>query len=112
MDKKLNYQSAILKFLNDYASVKPSDWKNVQNQVIVDKENGHYQLVRVGWHNGQHIHYAVFHFDLIGNKVWIQQNRTDLPIVDELEDLGIQRSDVLLAFQEPVKKKGMATTAA
>jgi XisI protein len=100
MDTQLKYQEAILAFLEDYANVKPSDWKNVQNQVIVDKDNNHYQLVRVGWHDGQHIHYAVFHFDLIGNKVWVQENRTDLPIVDELEALGVPRKDILLAFQE------------
>ncbi|MBK9335491.1 MAG: XisI protein [Lewinellaceae bacterium] len=94
------YENAILAFLNDYAKIKPSEWTQVQNQVIVDRENGHYQLVRVGWHNGQHIHYAVFHFDLIGDKVYIQENRTDLPIVDELVELGITREDILLAFQE------------
>ncbi len=100
MDKQLNYQSAILTFLKDYATVKPSDWKNVDNQLVIDKENHHYQLVRVGWHNGQHIYYAVFHFDLVGHQVHIQENRTDLPIVDELEALGIARKDIRLAFQE------------
>lgn len=100
MDKQLTYQNAILAFLDDYAKIKPSDWKNVQNQVIIDRDNHHYQLVRVGWHDGQHIHYAVFHFDLVGNQVRIQENRTDLPIVDELEALGIARKDILLSFQE------------
>lgn len=100
MDKQLTYQNAILSFLEDYATIKPSDWKDVQNQVIIDRDNHHYQLVRVGWHDGQHIHYAVFHFDLVGNQVRIQENRTDLPIVDELEALGIARKDILLAFQE------------
>lgn len=100
MDKQLKYQKAILAFLEDYAKIKPSDWVNVKNQVVVDKENHHYQLVRIGWHEGQHIHYAVFHFDLIDGKVLIQENRTDLPIVDELEGFGIPRKDILLAFQE------------
>lgn len=100
MDKQLGYQSAILSFLKDYAKIKPFEWKNVQNQVIVDRENHHYQLVRVGWHEGQHIHYTVFHFDLVGTQVWVQENRTDLPIVDELEALGIPRKAIVLAFQE------------
>lgn len=100
MDQQLIYQNAILAFLENYSKIKPSDWKDVQNQIIADRDNHHYQLVRVGWHNGQHIHYAVFHFDLVGNKVWIQENRTDLPIVDELGELGIPRKDILLAFQD------------
>ncbi len=44
MDKQLTYQKAILAFLEDYATIKPSDWKNVQNQVIIDRDNHHYQL--------------------------------------------------------------------
>ncbi|MFM9947974.1 MAG: XisI protein [Saprospiraceae bacterium] len=109
MDKKLNYHNAIMTFLNEYVPIKPSGWKNVQNQLISDIANGHYQLVRVGWHNGEHIHYAVFHFDLVGDKVWIQQNRTDLPIVDELEALGVRRNDIVLAFQEPTKHQAQAS---
>lgn len=100
MDKQITYQNAILAFLKEYADIKPSDWKNVQNQVIIDRENHHYQLVRVGWHNSEHIHYTVFHFDLVDDKVLIHENRTDLPILDELESFGISRKDVLLAFQE------------
>ena len=100
MDKQLNYQNALIAFLNDYSDIKPSDWKNVQNQVVIDRDNNHYQLVRVGWHNGQHIHYSVFHFDLVEGRVLVQENRTDAPIVDELVELGVRRSDILLAFQE------------
>ena len=87
MDQQLNTnQSAILAFLNEYAQIKPSEWENVQNQIVIDRENHHYQLLRVGWHTGQHIYYTVFHFDLVGDKVVVQENRTDLPIVDELVD--------------------------
>jgi hypothetical protein len=100
MDTALKYQTAILAFLEDYAKVIPYGWKKVQNQIIADRERNHYQLVRVGWHNGEHIHYTVFHFDLVHGQVLIQENRTDAPIVDELVDLGIRRSDILLAFQE------------
>lgn len=101
MDKSLkSYEKAILAFLEDYSRIKPSDWTHVQNQIIADREHGHYQLVRVGWHDGQHIHYAVFHFDLADGKVYVQENRTDLPIVDELVGLGISQDDIVLSFQE------------
>lgn len=100
MDQQLTYQQAIISFLEDYATIKPSGWANVQNQLVIDREHHHYQLVRVGWHEGQHIYYTVFHIDLVGNQVQVQENRTDLPIVDELEALGIARKDIVLAFQE------------
>lgn len=107
MDKVLKYQKAIVSFLEDYAKIKPANLKEVQNQLVLDTKNHHYQLVRVGWQNGKHVHYAVFHFDIIGDKVWVQQNRTDLPIGYELMDLGIAEGDLVYAYL-PVELRGVA----
>ncbi|MDX1913307.1 MAG: XisI protein [Saprospiraceae bacterium] len=98
MDKILNYRNAIISFLEDYAKIKPANLPEVQNQVIIDDVNRHYQLVRIGWDEGKHVHYAVFHFDIIDGKVWIQQNRTDLPIGFDLIDLGIAAKDLVYAY--------------
>ena len=43
------YQQIILDLLKDYASVKSPFWPNVENQVIANSQNQHYQLVRIGW---------------------------------------------------------------
>jgi hypothetical protein len=98
MDKVLKYQKAIISFLEDYAKIKPANFKDVENQLIFDTKNQHYQLVRVGWQGKKHVHYAVFHFDIIENKVWIQQNQTDLPIGYELRDLGVSEDDMVYAY--------------
>lgn len=100
MDKKLNHERAILAFLEEYARIKPINFRNATNQVIADKANGHYQLVRMGWQDGRYIHNTVFHFDLLGEKVIVQQNRTDLPIVEELKEYGIDEQDIVVAFLE------------
>lgn len=98
MDKVLKYQKAVVSFLESYAKIKPTNLEEVENQLILDTKNHHYQLVRVGWQDGKHVHYAVFHFDIIGDKVWVQQNRTDLPIGYDLMDLGIAESDLVYAY--------------
>jgi hypothetical protein len=101
MDKTLKFEKAILDFLADFAPIVPYGWDNVRNQIMADKEQKHYQLVRIGWQDGKRIHYVVFHFDIIGNKIWVQQNRTDLPIVEELEEFGIESDDIVLGFWKP-----------
>jgi XisI protein len=98
MEKKLIYEKALLSFLEEYAEVKPFNFPNAINQVIADRENGHYQLVRMGWLDNRYFYNTVFHFDLVEEKVVVQQNRTDLPIVDELESYGIAPGDVIVAF--------------
>jgi hypothetical protein len=105
MDKKLKYQKAIIAFLEDYSKIIPFNLKGVENHVVVDTKNHHYQLIRVGWQGNKHVHYAVFHFDIIGDKVWVQQNKTDLPIGYELMQSGISEDDIVYAYL-PVAMRG------
>lgn len=111
MAKTLKYERAILAFLDEYANIKPYGFNKVQNQVIVDKQNHHYQLVRVGRHENKHIHYVVFHFDIIEDKVWVQQNRTDLPIIEELEEYGIPEKDIVVATFRQIEMPETAMAA-
>lgn len=101
MDKKLAYETALLSFLEEYAQIKPLNFRNATNQVIADREHGHFQLVRLGWQDGRYVYNTVFHFDLISDKVFVQQNRTDLSIAEELEYYGIAQTDIVLPFAEP-----------
>ena len=41
---------------------------------------------------------VALHFDLINDKVWIQQKNTDILIADELVERGISKSDIVLGF--------------
>lgn len=98
MEKNLNYQTALLTFLSEYASITPINFPDATNQVITDHENGHYQLVRFGWFENRYFYNTVFHFDLQGDQVIVRCNQTDLDIVDELELYGIVAEDVQVAF--------------
>jgi hypothetical protein len=104
MDTKVkNYEKAILTLLEDYSKIKPANWKSAHHQILADKENHHYQLVRFGWKDGLREHYVIFHFDIILGKVWVQQNNTDMDILEELEFLGIPKKSIVLACFSPVE---------
>ncbi len=93
------YERIILQLLEEYAAIRSPFWPEVDNQIIADTKNHHYQLVRIGWDEKKsHVHYVVFHFDIIGGKVWIQANNTDRKIADELITLGICRDDIVIGF--------------
>lgn len=98
MDKITQYQQIILELLQEYASINKSLTPNVKSQMIIDKDNHHYQLLSIGWHNNRYVYTIAFHFDIIGSKIWIQQNNTDLLIADELVDKGVEKSDIVLGF--------------
>ena len=101
MEKIKKYQKAILQVLNDYAAIKSPFMPSVENKVIADTKNHHYQLQRIGWHEDRHVHYTVFHFDLIDGKVWIQENRTDVRIREELVEAGIPTQDIFSGLKSP-----------
>lgn len=98
MDKVIKYQQIIQEVLENYASIKKSLTPNVKSQMIMDKVNNHYQLLSIGWHNNRFIYTVAFHFDIIEDKVWIQQNNTDALIADELNEKGIPKEDIILGF--------------
>ena len=70
-------------------------------QAICDFEGNHFQLMSVGWRNGDYYCHIVFHFDIKDGKVWIQENRTDILIGQELVERGIPKSDIVLGLQPP-----------
>ncbi len=99
MDNIKKYQKAILDFLSTYAKeVYSDDPSGMVTQIIADKTNHHYLLLRLGWANQKHIHFCPFQFDIKNNKIWIQVNNTETMVADELMNRGIEKSDIVLAF--------------
>ena len=105
MEKVKKYQKAILKVLNDYAEIKSPFMPEVENKVIADTKNHHYQLIRLGWYQDKHVHYTVLHFDILEGKVWIHENRTDVKIDEELIEAGIDKKDIASGLQHPKLRK-------
>ena len=80
----------------------------LSRQVIADREGNHFQLVTVGWRDGQRFVYIVaFDFDILDGKIWIQQNNTEMLVADELGELGIPKSEFVIGFR-PEYMRGLA----
>jgi hypothetical protein len=99
MEKIKKYQEIITEILEDYA--KYLDEPQLETQVICDYQRNHYQLMKTGWDNGKRYHYCVFHFDIKDGKVWLQENRTDIRITQDLEEKGIPKTDIVLGIHSP-----------
>ena len=63
MDRIKRFQKAIISYLKEYAKTYQQDiLDSVQTQLVFDKENHHYQLVRVGWKNQKILSLLYFSF--------------------------------------------------
>lgn len=106
MDKIKRFQKAITDYLSEYAKTyNQDDADPIRTQLVFDKENHHYQLVRVGWKKQKFYHYCIFHFDIINDKIWIQANNTEEMVGDELVERGVLKKEIVLGFQPDYKRE-------
>lgn len=103
MDRVKQYKTYVADLINKCASYKPVNL-DIDRQSIVDHENGHYQVMSVGWRDSERIHHCVIHIDIIADKMGLQEDATDLGIAEELVELGVPKSDIVLAFYPPHKR--------
>ncbi|MEY4538657.1 MAG: hypothetical protein RLZZ306_414 [Bacteroidota bacterium] len=96
-DKIAKYQKILIDFLTKQASYRIAN-SQLENQLIIDKENHHYQLLRVGFRDGRFVHACPFHFDIKNGKIWIQQNRTDIEVGEVFQEMGVPASDIVIGF--------------
>jgi hypothetical protein len=104
-EKIINYQAIIASFLEEQASFRRQSTTSSKIETIMDTQNHHYQLLRMGWRNGRFVHLCLFHFDIIDGKIWLQQNRTDVEVGEYLIGKGVPPSDIVLGFVEPEYRK-------
>lgn len=105
MDKIALFKQAIHAVLPEHAlpPSQPSDehWTHL----IMDDERGHYLILDVGWRGMKRQRGISIHLDIIGDKIWIQQNGTDSDIAAELMAHGVAREDIVLGLLAPATRK-------
>ncbi|HLX64829.1 MAG TPA: XisI protein [Planctomycetota bacterium] len=104
MDQLSNYRKFVRKIFEEYASYNPA-YGDVEMELIVDPTHDHFQLMSVGWKNQQRIHGCVLHVDIKDGKIWIQHDGTEEGIANRLVEWGVPKSDIVLAFHSPFKRK-------
>ncbi len=101
MDKTIKYKKIVKQLMEEIASISPSG-EQVETQLIMDEERGHYLLYSVGWEGKNWIYSSFVHLDVKSNgKVWLQHDGTDLKIAEELTLKGVPKCDIVIGFQPP-----------
>lgn len=100
------YRNIIINLLESYVNMPSGSPINneLEEQLILDTQRDHYQILTIGWENGRRVYYPVFHIDIRNGKIWVQEDATDFDLVGELERRGVDKSDIVLAFQAPFKR--------
>ncbi len=105
MDKIKKYQNIVISFLNERAKSTLGSNPNIVKRVIADKENNHFQLLKIGWNNQDYRFFVPFHLDTINGKIWLQRNQTEFEVVDFLMENGVPKEDIVLGIKPPYARK-------
>ena len=98
-----NYSQYIQSLLKKYSQPAKAD-PTVETQLVFDTLHHHYQILEVGWAGRDRIYDCILHRDIKDNKIWIQRNTTDAQIAEELVEMGVPKSDIVLGLQAPYKR--------
>jgi XisI protein len=80
-------------------------------KTVFDRQNNRFLLLEVAWENNQRIHDVVAHVDIIDDKFWIQEDNTPTGIGTDLEERGVQKDKIVLAFYPLAHRKNGAYAA-
>ena len=98
MDKLAGYRNSIKAVFNEYAAI-PYAHGNLSCEAIFDEVRDRYLLVTVGWDRGNYVYFTLVHIDMADGKLWIQWDRTEEGVANELVALGVPKEDIVLGFK-------------
>ena len=98
------YRAIIRRVMGEIREYIP-DEEGIRYELILDDANGHYELMRSGWFNHRRIHGSILHIDLLGPKVYVEHDGTNLEVVKELLDAGIPAKRMVLSFHPPQQRQ-------
>jgi hypothetical protein len=104
MAKLDEYRLKIQQLLEKYAQYKPS-YGDVEVEPIFDIQRDHYQIISVGWNQQKRVYGPIMHLDIKNEKIWIQQNTTEVDIAMELIEMGVPKQDIIIGFHTPKMRK-------
>jgi hypothetical protein len=100
MDKLDEYRLKVQQLLEKYAQHKPS-YGDVEVEIIFDTQRDRYQIVNIGWKQQTRVYSPIMHLDIKKDKIWIQQNTTEVDLAEELIETGVPKQDIVIGFHTP-----------
>jgi hypothetical protein len=109
MDIVKKYKHIVSQWIIAIGERKNKPNRPIRYQVITDEHTGNYLLIRNGWRGTTRFYTNLIHIEVTADaKVLLHQDNTDLIIADELVEVGIPESDIVLAFNAPMLQREKA----
>jgi XisI protein len=99
------YSKITKQLLEEHASYRSRGYQQAhmdeRSLTLFDDLQQRYALIDLGWYEGQYGRRLIIFIEFLKGKVWIHQDTTEDGIANELTDLGIPKSAIVLAYRPP-----------
>lgn len=117
MDTLTNYRNTVRETITKYYNLTNSQTPNITNttisdrvppavadRLILDEQRDQYLWLRCGWDGKKRVQHIIVYLQIQNGKIWVEEDNTDLGIVDDLLAASIPKSDIILGFHHPSKR--------
>jgi hypothetical protein len=109
MDKLEQYRNIIKKILTEYYEMTNNQTSKkcefeVSERLAFDETRDQYIWLRFGWDDKRQIQHIIIYLTIKNGKIWVEEDATDLCVVDDLLSAGIPQNDIVLGFHHPGKR--------
>jgi hypothetical protein len=98
MDKSSKLKKAVNASMTAFIAEYGQPEAGVEIRRIVDRTQSIFQLVVIGWQGVERIYHVLFHLEIKENKVWVQEDNTEIGIATFLLNNGLTKQDIVLGF--------------
>lgn len=99
MERVSFLQHKIIETIDEYlVELRQPNNGNIEFTAITDMQKNHYQIIGMGWDGYKRIFNLLFHLDLIGDKIWVQEDKMEYSIAERLVEKGISKKEIVLAY--------------
>ncbi len=109
MDQLDQYRQIIQTTLSRYydlaiAQAAPSTGFEVSERLAFDPNRDQYLWFRFGWDDKKRVQHIIMYLCIKNGKIWVEEDSTNLCVVDDLLAAGIPPADIVLGFHPPSKR--------
>lgn len=109
MDTLEHYRTTIKTLITGYYDLSISQHhvstqSEVSDRLALDEDRDQYLWFRFGWDDRKLVQHIIIYLCIKNGKVWVEQDATDLCVVDDLVGAGIPAQDIVLGFHHPQKR--------
>jgi XisI protein len=101
LEKYRDYIEEIISYRAKHQYVNSS----LQKKPVFDRNHDRYLLMVNGFEGIKRYNYAVIDVEIFNSKIWIHYDGTEEGVATYLLEKGVPKSDIVLAFYSPEKRK-------